>query len=55
MTANVGTLSRLERGLQRNALASIAVVVTLAVAVVAAHQASDSALSIAMAMLARTL
>jgi hypothetical protein len=35
-------------------LASIAVVVTLASAVVAVHQGSDSALSIAMATLART-
>src|SRR5207253_2020107 len=37
MTANVGTATRLERGLPRSALAWIAVVVTLAGAVVAAH------------------
>src|SRR5437660_11571077 len=49
MTANVGTVARLERGRPRKALAWVAVVVTLAVAVAAAHQGSNSALSIAVA------
>jgi len=52
MTANVGTVARLERGLPRDVLAWIAVVGTLAGAVVAAHQGSDSTLSIAVATLA---
>ena len=52
MTANVGTVARLERGLPRDVLAWIAVVVTLAGAVVAAHHGGNSALSIAVATLA---
>ncbi len=52
MTANVGTVARLERGLPRDVLAWIAVVVTLAGAVAVAHQGSNSALSIAVATLA---
>jgi len=52
MTANFGTVARLERGLPRDVLAWIAVVVTLAGAVAAAHQGSNSALSIAVATLA---
>ena len=52
MTANVGTAAGLERDLPRNVLAGIAVVVTLAGAVAAAHQGSNSALSIAVATLA---
>jgi hypothetical protein len=51
MTANVGTVARLERGLPRDVLARVAVVVTLAGAVAAAHQGSNSALSIAVASL----
>ena len=52
MTANVGTVARLERGLPRDVLAWIAVVGTLAGAVAAARQGSDSTLSIAVATLA---
>ena len=52
MTANAETLARLERNPPRNALAWIAVVVTLAGAVVAARQGTNSALSIAVATLA---
>jgi cytochrome c-type biogenesis protein len=52
MTVNVGIVARLERRPPRDVLAWVAVVVTLAGAVVAAHQASDSALSIAVATLA---
>jgi len=52
MTANVGTVARLERGLPRDVLAWIAVVGTLAGAVAAARQGSDSMLSIAVATLA---
>jgi len=52
MTANAETLARLERNLPRNVLAWIAVVVTLAGAVAAAHQYGNSALSVAVATLA---
>ena len=52
MTANVGTVARLERGLPRDVLAWIAVIGTLAGAVAAARQGSDSMLSIAVATLA---
>jgi len=52
MTANVGTVARLERGLPRDVLAWIAVIGTLAGAVAAARQGSDSTLSIAVATLA---
>ena len=52
MTANAGTVARLERGLPRDVLAWIAVVGTLAGAVAAARQGSDSMLSIAVATLA---
>jgi cytochrome c biogenesis protein CcdA len=42
----------LERGLPRNVLACLAVIITLAAAVVGARQGSDSALALAVAMLA---